>query len=48
MLCIDLKVFSKKNIISKYGVDNSIFDKSHRNISKKQVHEVWDYCKPDI
>ena len=30
--CIDLRFFTNQNVISKYGVDASIFDKRHQNI----------------
>ena len=30
--CIDLRFFTNQNVISKYGVDASIFDKCHQNI----------------
>ena len=30
--CIDLRFFNNQNVISKYGVDASIFDKCHQNI----------------
>ena len=58
MLCIDLVFFTNQNVISKYDVDASIFDKCHRNIydkidicvplPPKYVHEVWDYSKADV
>ena len=57
--CIDLIFCTNQNLISKYGVDTSIFDKCHHNIiySKieirvplppKYVREVWDYSKADV
>ena len=48
-----------QNVISKYGVDISIFEKCHHNIiygkidiriplPPKYVREVWDYSKADV
>ena len=47
-----------QNVISKYGVDASIFEKCHHNIygkidiriplPPKYVREVWDYSKADV
>ena len=59
MPCIDLIYCTKQNLISKYGVDASIFDKCHHNIiygksdirvplPPKYVREVWDYSKADV
>ena len=59
MSCIDLIFCINQNVISKYGVDGSIFDKCHYNIiygktgirvplPPKYVHEVWDYSKSDF
>ena len=59
MSCIDLIFCNKRNVISKYRVDASIFDKCHHNISygkteicvplpPKYVREVWDYSKADV
>ena len=59
MSCIDLIFCNKRNVISKYGVDASIFDKCHHNISygktdicvplpPKYVREIWDYSKADV
>ena len=59
MLCIDLIFCTNQNLISKYGVDASIFDKCHHNIiygksdirvplPPKYVREVWDYSKADV
>ena len=56
MSCIDLKFCTNQNLISKYGVDASIFDKCHHSIiygkidirvplPPKNVREVWDYSK---
>ena len=50
---------TNQNVISKYGVDASIFDKCHRNfiydkidirvlLPPKYVREVWDYSKADV
>ena len=57
--CIDLLFCTSQNLISKYGVDASIFDKCHHNIiygkidirvplPPKYVREVWDYSKADV
>ena len=59
MSCIDLIFCTNQNVISKHGVDDSIFDKCHHNITygnidicvhfpPKYVREVWDYSKADI
>ena len=59
MSCIDLIFCTSQNLISKYGVDASIFDKCHHNIiygkidirvplQAKYVREVWDYSKADV
>ena len=59
MSCIDLIFCNKRNVISKYGVDASIFDKCYHNISygktdicvplpPKYVREIWDYSKADV
>ena len=59
MSCIDLIFCNNQNLISKYGVDASIFDKCHHNIiygkidirvplQPKYVREVWDYSKADV
>ena len=59
MSCIDLIFCTNQNIISKYGVDSSIFDKCHHNIIygkidicvhflPKYVLEVWNYSKADV
>ena len=59
MSCIDLIFCTSQNLISKYGVDASIFDKCHHNIiygkidirvplQPKYVREVWDYSKADV
>ena len=59
MSCIDLIFCTNKNVISKYGVDASIFDRCHHNIiygtidirvplPPKYVREVWDYSKADV
>ena len=56
MSCIDLIFCTNTNVISKHGVDVSIFEKCHHNIifSKTDIHvpllpayirEVWDYSK---
>ena len=56
MSCIDLIFCNNQNLISKYGVDASIFDKCHHSIiygkidiriplPPKYVREVWDYSK---
>ena len=57
--CIDLILCTNQNVISKYGVDASIFDKYHHNIiygkidilvllPPKYVREVWNYNKADV
>ena len=54
MSCIDLIFCINQNVISKHGVDVSIFDKYHHDImyDKINIHvplppiyvrEVWDY-----
>ena len=59
MSCIDLIFCTSQNLISKYGVDASIFDKCHHNIiygkidirvplPPKYVRKVWDYSKADV
>ena len=59
MSCIDLIFCTNQNVISKHGVDDSIFDKCHHNITygnidicvhfpPKYVREVWDYSKADV
>ena len=59
MSCIDLIFCTNQNLLSKYGVDASIFDKCHHNIiygkidirvplQPKYVREVWDYSKADV
>ena len=56
MSCIDLIFCTNQNLISKYSVNTSIFDKCHHNIINgkidirvplppKYVREVWDYSK---
>ena len=57
--CIGLILCTNQNVISKYGVDASIFDKYHHNIiygkidilvllPPKYVREVWNYNKGDV
>ena len=59
MSCIDLIFCTNQNLILKYSVDASIFDKCHHNIfygktnirvplPPKYVREVWDYSKADV
>ena len=59
MSCIDHVLCTNQNVISKYGVDTSIFDKFHHNIvygkidlhvplPPKYVREVRDYSKADV
>ena len=59
MSCIDLTFSTNQNLISKYGVDASIFDKCHHNIiygkidihvplPPKYVREIWDHSKADV
>ena len=59
VLCIDFVFCTNQNVISKYGVDFSIFGKFHHNIiygkidihvplQPKYVRDVWDYSKADI
>ena len=59
MWCIDLIFCSNQNVISKYGLDTSIFDKYHHIIiygkikihvpfRPKYVREVWDYSKANV
>ena len=56
MSCIDLIFYTNTNVISKHGVDVSIFEKCHHNIifgkidirvplPPPYVREVWDYSK---
>ena len=56
MSCIDLIFCTNTNVISKHGVDVSIFEKCHCNIVFGKIdirvplppvylHEVWDYSK---
>ena len=56
MSCIDLIFCTNTNVISKHGVDVSIFEKCHHNIifgktdirvplPSAYVREVWDYRK---
>ena len=58
MSCIDLIFCTNQSVISKYGVDASIFDKCYHNIiygkidirissPPKYVRKVWDYSKED-
>ena len=57
--CINLIFCNNQNLISDYGVDLSIFQKCHHNITlgKINIHiplplsyvcEVWDYSKVNI
>ena len=59
MSCTDLIFCTNQDVISKYAVDASIFDKCHHNIiygkidirallPPKYVREVWDYSKEDV
>ena len=59
MSCIDLIFCTNQSVISKHGVNVSIFDKCHHNIiyGKINIHvplpptyvrEVWDYEKANI
>ena len=59
MPCIDLIFCTNKNIRSNHGVDVSIFDKCHHNITFGKidirvplppifVREVWDYSKANV
>ena len=56
MSCIDLTFCTNTNVISKHGVDVTIFEKCHHNIifGKTDIHvplqpvyirKVWDYSK---
>ena len=56
MSCIDLIFCTNANVISKHGVDVSIFEKCHHNIifgkidiraplPPANVRQVWDYSK---
>ena len=56
MSCIDLIFCSNQIVISKYGVDASLFDKNHQNIICGKTNiciplapvficEVWNYSK---
>ena len=56
--CIDLIFCTNQNVISKYGVDTSLFDKCHHNVIYGKINirvplppviirEVWNYCKAD-
>ena len=59
MSCIDLIFWINQNVISKHGVDVSIFDKYHHHIMYDEinirvplppiyVHEVWNYKKGNV
>ena len=59
MSCIDLIFCNNLNVISKQGVDVTIFDKCHHDIiygrinihvplPPTYVHEVWDYGKANV
>ena len=59
MSCIDRIFCTNQNVISKYGLDTSIFDKCHHIIiygkinihvplRPKYVREVWDYSKANV
>ena len=56
--CIDLRFCTNQNVISKYGVDASLFDKFHHNVIYGKINirvplppsficEVWNYSKAD-
>ena len=56
---IDLIISTNQNVISKYGVDASLFDKRNHNIIYDKInirvplppvfiHEVWNYSKADV
>ena len=58
MSCINLTFCANTNVISKHGVDVSIFEKCHHNIifgmmdirvplPLAYVREVWDYSIPN-
>ena len=57
--CIDLIFCTNQNVITKYGVDASLFDKCHHNIIYAKINirvplppvfirEVWNYSKADV
>ena len=57
--CIDLIFCTNQNVISKYGVDASLFDKCHHNVIYGKINirvplppvfirEVWNYSKADV
>ena len=59
MSCIDLIFCINQNVISKHGVDVSIFDKYHHDIMYDEINirvplppiyvrEVWDYKKGNV
>ena len=59
MLCIDLTFCTNLNIISKHGVDVTVFDKCHHDIIYGKINirvpqlptyvrEVWDYRKANV
>ena len=56
MSCIDLIFYTNTNVISKHGVDVSVFEKCHHNIifgkidirvpvPPVKIRKVWDYSK---
>ena len=52
-LCINLIFCTNQNVISKYGVDASLFDKCHHSIiyvllPPVFIYKVWNYSKADI
>ena len=58
-LHIDLIFCNNQNVISKYGVDASLFDKCHHNVINGKINirvplptifirEVWNYSKADV
>ena len=53
MSCTDHIFYTNLNVISKHGVDVSIFDKCHHDIiygkiNIRDVHEVWDNRKANV
>ena len=59
MSCIDLIFCINQNVISKHGVDVSIFDKYHHDLTYDKINirvplppiyvrEVWDYKKGNV
>ena len=57
--CIDLIFCTNQNVVSKHGVDASLFDKCHHNVIYGKINirvplppvfirEIWNYSKADV